>query len=142
MLRIGDAERTAALNALGEHMAAGRLDLAEYESRSGVVAAARTTADLQGLFDDLPAPHPPIAGLQPRPAAAVPPPAPGQRTRGQAIAAGVAGSAGVIAVIAFFLLHNVWDQAWLVFLLIPVVAGIAGSIANQGRRELPPGSRR
>lgn len=142
-LRIGDAERNAALTALGEHMAAGRLDLAEYETRSGVVAAARTAADLQGLFDDLPAPHPAISGLTPRSATTpIPQPqpaTPARRGRAQAIAAGLAGSAGVIAVILFFLLNGVWDHAWLVFLLIPLVGGIAGRVASSDHPELPPG---
>jgi hypothetical protein len=34
-MRIGDAEREAAVTALGEHFAAGRLTKEEYDERSG-----------------------------------------------------------------------------------------------------------
>lgn len=55
-LRIGDAEREAAAAALGEHFAMGRLTREEYDERSDVVWSARTRADLDPLFSDLPAP--------------------------------------------------------------------------------------
>jgi hypothetical protein len=55
--RIGDAERERAVARLGEHVGAGRLDLAEFESRSAAVYAARTRADLDTVFADLPAIH-------------------------------------------------------------------------------------
>jgi hypothetical protein len=57
-LRIGDMERDAAVAALGEHFAAGRLNKDEYDERSGAAWVARTAADLIPLFVDLPAPHP------------------------------------------------------------------------------------
>lgn len=53
--RIGDVEREAALTALGEHYAAGRLAKEEYDERSDLALRARTHADLTPLFDDLPA---------------------------------------------------------------------------------------
>ena len=63
-LRIGDAEREAAAAALGEHFALGRLTREEYDERSDVVWSARTQADLQPLFADLPAPgHAPPARI-------------------------------------------------------------------------------
>jgi hypothetical protein len=52
--RIGDAERDAAVTALGEHFAAGRLTKEEYDERSDVALRARTDADLRPLFVDLP----------------------------------------------------------------------------------------
>ena len=55
--RIGDAERERAVARLGQHVGAGRLDLAEFESRSASVYAARTAADLDAVFADLPAGH-------------------------------------------------------------------------------------
>lgn len=69
-LRVGDAEREEASRVLADHFTAGRLAMDEYEDRVGAAAAARTRADLSGLFTDLPAPHP--AFLRP-PAAALPP---------------------------------------------------------------------
>lgn len=72
-IRIGDAERQSALTALGEHMTAGRLDIDEYGDRTAQVAAAKTRADLQALFADLPAPHPGFG--------VVPPPEPPQAQR-------------------------------------------------------------
>lgn len=55
---IGHAERESAANALGEHFAAGRLDQHEFDERAGAAYAARTYADLDVLFTDLPKPHP------------------------------------------------------------------------------------
>ncbi|WP_308194690.1 DUF1707 domain-containing protein [Pseudonocardia kujensis] len=57
-VRIGNAEREEAAQALAEHFSHGRLDGGEYEERVAQVWAARTLDDLGGLFTDLPAPHP------------------------------------------------------------------------------------
>ncbi len=53
-LRIGDAEREAAVQALGEHFVAGRLDVTEHEERIGRAYAAKMGSDLDSLFEDLP----------------------------------------------------------------------------------------
>jgi TM2 domain-containing membrane protein YozV len=60
-IRIGTAEREQAVKALGEHFAQGRLEPAEFEERMTAAYAARTAAELDRLFEDLPAP----AGHQP-----------------------------------------------------------------------------
>ena len=52
--RIGDAERDAAIAALGEHYAAGRITKEEYDERSSLALRARTESDLKPLFADLP----------------------------------------------------------------------------------------
>ena len=57
-MRIGDAEREAAVQALGEHFAAGRLTKDEFDERSASAYAARTASALRPLFVDLPGPHP------------------------------------------------------------------------------------
>jgi hypothetical protein len=57
-IRISDVEREDALAKLGEHMAAGRLDIDEYGERSAKVATAKTRGELLGLFGDLPEPKP------------------------------------------------------------------------------------
>lgn len=61
-IRIADRDRTAASEALGEHYAAGRITREEYDERSERIWTARVAADLQPLFLDLPAPHPPVLG--------------------------------------------------------------------------------
>jgi Domain of unknown function (DUF1707) len=57
--RIGDVEREAAVHALGEHYAAGRITKEEFDERSDVAMRARTNADLRPLFADLPRPSGP-----------------------------------------------------------------------------------
>jgi len=64
-LRIGDAEREAAVAALGEHYAAGRLTKEEYDERSAIAWSARTGSDLAPLFNDLP--RAPARPPQPKP---------------------------------------------------------------------------
>ena len=61
-IRIGTAEREAAIAALGDHLSAGRLDIDEYADRSAQASLARTRDELVGLFADLPEPHPRFAG--------------------------------------------------------------------------------
>jgi Domain of unknown function (DUF1707) len=56
-LRIGDAEREAAVTALGEHYAAGRLSKDEFDERTAAALTALTASALAPLFGDLPAPH-------------------------------------------------------------------------------------
>jgi Flp pilus assembly protein TadB len=57
-LRIGDAERETAAHELGEHYAMGRITTEEHSERLEQVWAARTSADLQPVFRDLPRPRP------------------------------------------------------------------------------------
>jgi len=68
-LRIGDAERQAAADALAGHYVEGRLDADEHAERLERIWAARTQGDLMPLFADLPAP---ATGPRPVPAGAVP----------------------------------------------------------------------
>jgi Domain of unknown function (DUF1707) len=72
-LRIGDDDREAAVTALGEHYAAGRLTKEEYDERADVAWRARTMSDLAPLFADLPrpqaAPSPAALGGSARPGA-------------------------------------------------------------------------
>ncbi|GAB7003660.1 hypothetical protein JCM18899A_11310 [Nocardioides sp. AN3] len=75
--RVGDAERERAAAVLGDHYAAGRLDHSEYAERLDAIWTARTRADLDILFHDLPrlAPQAPVRqrrrGGLPFPVAAV-----------------------------------------------------------------------
>ena len=94
-LRLSDAEREAAVNALGEHYAAGRLTKDEYDERSTAAYSAKTASTLRPLFVDLPGPHPFAAAPRTMPRAGAawpgatwsipagatrPPVAPGRRT--------------------------------------------------------------
>ncbi|MGY1811205.1 DUF1707 SHOCT-like domain-containing protein [Blastococcus sp. SYSU D00820] len=56
-LRAADSDRAAMATVLGEHMAAGRLTVAEYEERLAAAYAARTYGELDDLVADLPAPR-------------------------------------------------------------------------------------
>lgn len=53
--RIGDAERSQAMDDLGVHFSAGRLSFEEYDERLKQVTQAVTRSDISLLFDDLPA---------------------------------------------------------------------------------------
>lgn len=53
-LRASDGDREDVACRLADHMAAGRLDVAEYDERVAAAYAATTVADLQPLLRDLP----------------------------------------------------------------------------------------
>ena len=53
-LRAADTDREAVAAALGQHMAAGRLTLAEYDERVARAYAAKTYGELEQLTTDLP----------------------------------------------------------------------------------------
>jgi hypothetical protein len=115
------AEREAAVAALTVHRQAGRLDSSQFEDRQVRASAARTWADLDPLFADLPAPHPQ------RPVPVVVPPSGSARTGGIAWGPGLTAALPIIAVILFFLTKN-----WLVFLLVPLIMIF---IKGPGRRR-------
>jgi hypothetical protein len=98
-VRIGTAEREAAASALSEHFAAGRLDRDELEERLDRAYAAKTGADLEPLFQDLPRPGSPVVAAPEPDLAAAP-----RRSSGR--------SALLIAVLAFAVL-------WLAFVRFP-----------------------
>ncbi|MEJ2861368.1 DUF1707 SHOCT-like domain-containing protein [Actinomycetospora flava] len=98
-LRVGDADRTAALDALGEHLAAGRLDVDEFGDRSARAAVAVYRADLEVLFTDLPSPHPTLPDLPAAPPRREARPAPVERRGRPPVHAPVAGLAIVILLV-------------------------------------------
>lgn len=55
-MRVGDAERSAALDRLGRHFADGYLDVAEFDARTAQAAGTKTRGELESLFRDLPEP--------------------------------------------------------------------------------------
>lgn len=52
--RVGDADRTDALDRLGSQFADGYLDMHEFEERTARAAVAKTRGELSALFADLP----------------------------------------------------------------------------------------
>ncbi|MBH0121624.1 DUF1707 domain-containing protein [Rhodococcus sp. HM1] len=122
-VRIGTAERERALQLLGEHFAAGRLTLAEFEERSGKASAATTRSDLDGLFTDLPT----ETANVPAPAAVTAPAKRGLPDRWRDVVAGVTPA---VALVLFFLTHS-----WLWFLLIPVVSVVLYAGLDQNDRS-------
>jgi Domain of unknown function (DUF1707) len=61
-LRIGDAERDAAMAQLREHFVAGRLTFDELTERIDLALTAKTQGHLDRLMADLPRPRPAPAG--------------------------------------------------------------------------------
>lgn len=141
--RIGDKERDAAVAALGEHFAAGRITQEEFEERSSAAWQARTASALAPLFADLPAPHGVPQGWQQGwpgsgPARGYPfssgypvaPPRPRQRSRFPWVA----------LIVALLVLSAVTK---LPFLLIGVLVWVAVSCSRWGRSSCQSsGSRR
>jgi hypothetical protein len=60
-LRAADSDRAKVAEALGEHMAAGRLTVAEFDERLSKAYEAKTFGDLAELTTDLPALKPVVA---------------------------------------------------------------------------------
>lgn len=54
MMRASDADRDAAVAALGDAYSAGRLTIEEFHERTSAAYAGRTWDDLRELFTDLP----------------------------------------------------------------------------------------
>ena len=124
-IRIGTAERDAAMKALDAHLEAGRLDVDEYGERSARASVATTAPELAELFDDLPAPHPVLPGIAgPVPSVAPPPTPPARREP-----SGLQVWGPRLMAITPFLALGLFllTKTWVVFLLIPVVAVLLGS---------------
>jgi hypothetical protein len=129
-IRIGDTEREAAVAALGEHYAAGRLTKQEYDERADVAWTARTQADLRPLFADLPAP-----GM--RPVGGPTPPASDARRRApRRHGPRLPVLPMVLVVLGLVLLTH---GPWLLFLLIGL---FCWSRWARWSRPTPPGWRR
>jgi hypothetical protein len=128
-LRVSDAERAAALEALGAHLEAGRLDIDEFGERSARAAVAVRRSDLEPLFVDLPAPHPPLPHphVPPRPPAAAEPSPVAEQGRDRRPA--TAGSAGPALGVALVML--------LVLVLPALLVGAAATGSAGGLLVLP-----
>lgn len=136
-LRIGNAEREAAMKALEAHLVAGRLELDEYGQRSAKASVARTADELFPLFADLPQPHAAGEVSLRKPAAQV-------REHSTGPVGGplfgrlderLVALSPFVAVALFFLLHS-----WLVFLLVPISGALV--YGNRRSHDHPDGQRR
>ncbi|WP_405489613.1 DUF1707 domain-containing protein [Nocardia sp. NBC_00511] len=129
-IRIGTAEREDAMKRLSDHFAAGRLSVAEFDERSGIVAAAMTRGDVEQVFTDLPEPvaDKPVA---PKPSGFAVSRLPER----------IMPVVPIIAVILFFVTHQ-----WWVFLLIPLVGAVLfggrDGMRGRDRRDSRRDSRR
>lgn len=144
-LRLSDDERLHALNVLGEHFAAGRLDTAEFYERSGEISAARTLEPVRTAFRELPGGAPlhvvdnrirRISGelADTGPAETV---HPAEKELSSLIRRGnivesldwvIVG----ITLVTFLVLNNVvgWDYAWIVWPSLVVTLGLPRLIFN------------
>jgi len=61
--RIGDNERDNAVDALRDHLAAGRLTPEELDERLGQILSARTQAEINAAFTDLPSDPNAVGGV-------------------------------------------------------------------------------
>ena len=120
-IRVGTAEREQALNVLGEHFAAGRLTLSEFDERSAVVAKATTRGELDTVFSDLPAP----GSDAPAKASNAKPTTEKEGRDWRDIATALTP---IVALVLFFVF-----KTWLFFLLIPAVWIILGADRKRQR---------
>lgn len=117
-MRVSDAERQAVADRLAEHFSSGRLDQAEFDDRVGRAMSAKTRADLNGLFDDLPETGAPAATDrtdltgQPR-----------RRHRHPILLA------ALIVFVAIAASHVVWPLLWIGF-LVAIVLFATGTIGH------------
>ena len=122
--RVGDAERQQAIDLLGQHWQAGRLDPGEHERRTTAAFSAVTRADLDALFSDLPEPRPAstVPGVPAPTAAPAPVPAPAPAPRESWLDGkreAIMGATPFVALILFFTTHT-----WLWFLAIPLMGAV------------------
>lgn len=132
-LRVSDAERQAIADRLAEHYSQGRLDQAEFDERVARAMGAKTRADFDGLFDDLPEPGPMGAPGVPDPGVPV------RRRRGQGHKVLALVLIGFVALAAA---HAVFWVAvpflWLAFVIVILMAttGRLGRLDRLGRRHV------
>ncbi len=125
-MRVSDAERQAVTDRLAEHFASGRLDQAEFDERVSRAMSAKTRADLNGLFDDLPEAGQPGMGL-PETGAPAATGFPRRRRRHPILLA------GLVVLVAIAAGHVVFPLLWIGFLVVIVLA--ATGFFGRGRSD-------
>ena len=111
-IRVSDAERQAVTDRRAEHFADGRLDQAEFDERAGRATSAKTRADLNGLFDDLPETGAPAETDRPR-----------RRYRHPVLLI------GLVILVAVAAGHLVFPLLWIGF-LVAIVLLATGTIGH------------
>jgi Domain of unknown function (DUF1707) len=139
-MRISDADRAEVADRLSKHYSDGRLDQAEFNERLDRAMNAKTQADLNGLFADLPPTDEPDKAVK----AARPPdrrPAnrrPVQRVVGLILIAVVAIFVARALMWPFFGLFGFAGHVLFVpvpWILIAIVAFVCWRIATRHRRQ-------
>ncbi|OLT44711.1 hypothetical protein BJF85_19765 [Saccharomonospora sp. CUA-673] len=132
-VRLSDAERQEALDALSEHVRTGRLELSEFDERSAQVSTAKFRKDLRPLFADLPDPRPSVLDAPPPRASTARAPEPPRTSAPQPWSQKLASTAVPIAAVVAIVLFFTVAKAWVVFLLPAVVAFVVGALVNRRR---------
>ncbi|MDR2984625.1 MAG: DUF1707 domain-containing protein [Nocardiopsaceae bacterium] len=154
-LRIGDADREAAAEALREHFAQGRLTMEEFGHRLELIFAAKTDRDLAAITADLPpAALPPTAESRPWPATGTDEFdfgfRDGRSRSSHRVRSGIAAFAGfVVIILALILIAFILPVAFigtlisrsLLFALMALLFGRRG-LLRRFRRWLPKSIRR
>jgi len=150
-LRIGDADREAAAEALREHFALGRLTMEEFQHRVELVFAAKTDRDLAAISRDLPAAAPSLTWPATGAGRGSDDGFRGRRTEsGPPRRSGIAAFAGFIVVIlALILIAFILPVAFigtvisrsLLFVLMALLFGRRG-LLRRFRRWIPRSLRR
>ena len=135
-MRISDADRAEVADRLSKHYSDGRLDQAEFNERLDRAMNAKTQADLNGLFADLPATGEPDKAVKTaRP--------PDRRPRTRHPVQRVLGLI-LIAVVAIFVAHALMWPFGLAghvlfvpipWILIAIVAFVCWRYATRHRRR-------
>ncbi len=108
--RVGDLERDAAAQELGDHFAAGRLTIEELHERLSLVLSAQTRGQLVRVMADLPTPHQATSHVAPPPSATVLATSAGQE---QDNGRDTAGRVGAVALLLLAIL--IWLFTALLF---------------------------
>jgi hypothetical protein len=145
-LRAADADRAAVASLLGEHMAAGRLTVEEYDDRLARAYAAKTYGDLSELTADLPG-TPPTARPVP-----VTRSAPGGHGRCGPVGHGAAPYAWGSWLSVSFVVVAIWAATslatwnlhgfWPVWVIVPWGAVLLAQTLGGGRGRYPAERRR
>ncbi len=130
-LRIGDAQRDAAVEALRGHYAEGRLSGSEFEERMGQALAATTAADLRPLFRDLPRDTEAVNGVSVwrAPAKPVKKASPLDLVQRGMI---------ILAPVLWLLVFTGWEQWWLAYVVWGVVFAAINRLASAHEESDPP----